>query len=154
MVRKLYVGKAGQLAVMAEFLLLGYNVAMPEVDEGDDVFVVRNQNGKFWRIQVKTGVGKRRRTGWRAKFAVAQKQIATEIFPDLFFVLALRKGTAWEFLIISRKQLRREVVDHQAGSASRNNRLFTVSFQDTAVRCSGRDWQAWRNNWSEWPVIQ
>jgi len=31
-----YVGKAGQLAAMAEFLLRGYNVAMPEVDVGDD----------------------------------------------------------------------------------------------------------------------
>ncbi len=154
MARKLYVGKAGQLAVMAEFLLLGYNVAMPEVDEGDDVFVVRSKSGQLWRIQVKTGVGKRQRRGWRTKFSVNENQIRTETFPDLFFILALRKGTAWEFLLIPREQLHLEVVDHQAGSASRDNRLFTVAFQDTAVRCSGRDWQAWRNNWSEWPVIQ
>jgi hypothetical protein len=33
-----YVGKAGQLAVMGEFLLRGYNVAMPEVDVGDEIF--------------------------------------------------------------------------------------------------------------------
>ena len=33
-----FVGKAGQLAVMAEFLLRGYNVAMPEVDVGDDIY--------------------------------------------------------------------------------------------------------------------
>ena len=39
MARSAYVGKAGQLAVMAEYLMRGYNVAMPEVDEGDDVFV-------------------------------------------------------------------------------------------------------------------
>jgi hypothetical protein len=39
MARENYVGRAGQLAVMAEFLLRGYNVAIPEVDEGDDIFV-------------------------------------------------------------------------------------------------------------------
>jgi hypothetical protein len=37
-----YVGKAGQLAVMAEFLLRGYNVAMPEADVGDVFFVVED----------------------------------------------------------------------------------------------------------------
>lgn len=43
--RDLYVGRAGQLAVMAELLLRGYNVAIPEVDVGDDVFVVRDRDG-------------------------------------------------------------------------------------------------------------
>ena len=33
-----HIGKAGHLAAMAEFLLRGYNVAMPEVDVGDDIF--------------------------------------------------------------------------------------------------------------------
>ena len=43
MARENYVGRAGQLAVMSEFLLRGYNVAIPEVDEGDDVLVVRGR---------------------------------------------------------------------------------------------------------------
>ena len=30
-----YTGKAGQLAVMGEFTLRGYNVAMPEIDKGE-----------------------------------------------------------------------------------------------------------------------
>lgn len=37
-----YTGKAGQLFAMSEFLMLGYNVAIPEVDRGDDIFVVRD----------------------------------------------------------------------------------------------------------------
>jgi hypothetical protein len=32
-----YIGKSGQLAAMSEFLWRGWNVAMPEVDEGDDI---------------------------------------------------------------------------------------------------------------------
>ena len=36
----LYIGKAGHLAVMSEFLMRGWNVATPEVDIGDDIFFV------------------------------------------------------------------------------------------------------------------
>ena len=34
-----HIGKAGHLAVMAEFANRGYNVAIPEIDIGDDIFV-------------------------------------------------------------------------------------------------------------------
>ncbi len=53
-----YIGKAGQLFVMSEFLMLGYNVAIPEVDRGDDIFVVRDSDGNLGRIQVKTAKAK------------------------------------------------------------------------------------------------
>jgi len=39
---------------MSEFLARGYNVAVPEVDRGDDLFVVQDESGDFDRIQVKT----------------------------------------------------------------------------------------------------
>ena len=48
----LYVGRAGQMAVMAEFLVRGYNVAVPEVDVGDDIFVVKDNDGEYSRVQV------------------------------------------------------------------------------------------------------
>ena len=35
--RNLYIGKSGQMAVMAEYLARGYNVAIPEVDSGCDL---------------------------------------------------------------------------------------------------------------------
>jgi hypothetical protein len=38
--QNLYVGSAGQMAVMAEFLLRGWNVASPEIDVGEDLFVI------------------------------------------------------------------------------------------------------------------
>lgn len=46
----LYLGHAGQMAVMAEFLVRGYNVAIPEVDVGDDIFVVSSylNNWNSW----------------------------------------------------------------------------------------------------------
>ena len=39
----LYLGKAGQLAAMSYFLMRGWNVATPEVDVGDDLFVVEDK---------------------------------------------------------------------------------------------------------------
>ena len=53
-----YVGRSGHLAVMAEFLIRGYNTAIPEVDRGDDILVVEDAVGQIWRVQVKTGSGK------------------------------------------------------------------------------------------------
>jgi hypothetical protein len=40
-----YIGKAGQLVVMSEFCYRGYNAATPEIDKGDDVFVVNDATG-------------------------------------------------------------------------------------------------------------
>jgi len=50
----LYLGKTGHLSVMSEFLTRGWNVAIPEVDIGDDIFVVQDDNGTLRRVQVKT----------------------------------------------------------------------------------------------------
>src|SRR5262245_63346295 len=94
---KNYVGKAGQLAVMAEFLLRGYNVAMPEVDVGDDIFVVQDRTGRLWRIQVKTAIGKPREYGYSGQYAVQRKQLRQPKKPDLYYVFARRKGGQWEF---------------------------------------------------------
>ncbi len=53
-----YIGRAGQLAVMAEFLLRGWNVALPEVDVGDDVFVVKDEGGDLFESRSKQRIPK------------------------------------------------------------------------------------------------
>ena len=50
--KHLYLGKGGELYVMSEFLARGWNVAMPQVDVGDDIFVVEDNQGIFQRVQV------------------------------------------------------------------------------------------------------
>ena len=52
--KDLYTGRAGHLAVMAELLIRGWNTAIPEVDVGDDIFVVHDSDGNLHRVQVKT----------------------------------------------------------------------------------------------------
>lgn len=153
MASRQYVGKAGHLAIMAEFLLRGYNVAMPEVDIGDDIFVVSDDAGRLWRVQVKTGIAKVKGNGYEVKVAASLRQLKHKRTPDLFYVLALRLGERWEFLILPRVQLRDEHLVHNAGSPSEDRVLFTLRVDGAGVFCSGRDWQAWRNAWGEWPVI-
>lgn len=49
--QNLYVGMAGQTFVSSEFLIRGYNVPVPEVDRGDDLFVVQDLSGKNIQCQ-------------------------------------------------------------------------------------------------------
>jgi len=50
--KRSHFGMAGQLAAMSEFLLRGYNVAVPAVDVGDDIFVVDDREGLLSLVQV------------------------------------------------------------------------------------------------------
>ena len=69
--QSLYVGRAGQMAVMAELLWRGLNVAFPEVDVGDDVFVVKDETGELWRVQVKTATAGPLPDGYSAQFSIS-----------------------------------------------------------------------------------
>ena len=52
--RRAYTGRSGQMAVMAELLDLGCNVAIPEVDVGKDLFAFQDDEEGVTHIQVKT----------------------------------------------------------------------------------------------------
>ncbi len=146
MVDKIRVGRAGQLAVMSELLLQGYNVAIPEIDVGEDVWVVQDSEEHVWRIQVKTATGKRKRYGYSGGFAIPLRQLRTPTGPPLIYVLALRTGLGrWEFVIISRRQVRAEQRAHGVGTVQEGNLRLYLAFKEQAVVCAGRDWQRYRN---------
>src|SRR3954451_812684 len=103
----LYTGRSGQLAVMSVFLNRGYNVAIPEVDVGDDIFVVRDTDGDLSRIQVKaaSGKGSLRHYG---DYQVPLAQLQRQHQPELFYVFTLHYDDMWrEFLVIRRDVLER-----------------------------------------------
>jgi len=56
-----HIGAAGELALMSEFAYRGYKVSIPEIDQGDDAWVMNHQNGHAWRFQVKTSQPKEQR---------------------------------------------------------------------------------------------
>ena len=153
--QNLYLGRAGQMAVMAEFLLRGWNVALPEVDVGDDIFVVKDETGELSRVQVKTATAKALQSGYSAQFNVSLRQLVTVRSPDLIYVFAIRGLTGWEpFILMGRSELALEYEKHGIGSVSRDDLILRFSSQGTELTCSNRDFQAYRNDWSRWPVIR
>src|SRR5262249_41736184 len=67
---KLYFGRSGELAAMSELLYRGHNVADPEVDVGDDVFVVRDEEDRVTRVQVKSANATGQHDGYIAQFSI------------------------------------------------------------------------------------
>ena len=152
--QNLYVGRAGQMAVMAEFLWRGWNVAVPEVDVGEDVFVVKDEGGDLWRVQVKTATAQPQRTGYSAQFSLSLVQLEAPRVPDLVYVFAIRGSASWEpFIIIDRQILWDEHKVRGIGSISRGNVILRFNGQHSGLQCSNRDFTAYRNDWSRWPVL-
>lgn len=142
------------MAVMAEFLRRGYNVAVPEIDVGEDVFVVRDVDGDLSRVQVKAAIGKGRKTV-AGTFRVSLTQLQSRRRPDLFYVLTLYHGGLWrEFVIIPRKDLWTLHQAHGIGNVADGHLLLRLSFTDQDALCGGASLQPYRSNWPRWPPIR
>jgi hypothetical protein len=152
--QNLYVGSAGQMAVMAELLLRGWNVALPEIDVGEDLFVIEDETGRLTRIQVKTATARTQRGGYSAQFNVALRQLSRPRNPDLIYIFAFRSEARWEpFVIIERSALREEHELHRVGNVSGDNVVFRFVSSGAFLTCSGRDFRAYQGDWSRWPVL-
>jgi hypothetical protein len=99
----LYLGKAGHLAMMSEFLIRGWNVAIPEVDIGDDIFVVQDEKGTLQRVQVKTAASKPTKQGFRAQFSLSLRQLRNLSNILVHYAFLVRHNGQWSApLIITR----------------------------------------------------
>lgn len=126
----LYVGRAGHLAVMAECLSRGWNVAIPEVDVGEDIFVVEDEKSQLAKIQVKTGTGKKSGKGFSSQFelSLAQLENTTEKGNDLRYVFVVRYKRKWQpYVIIKREDLLNKHRIEQAGSFTAKTRKLTLT---------------------------
>ena len=113
MEKRSHLGMAGHFAAMAEFLYRGYNVAVPSVDVGDDVYVVEDRGGAMWRLQVKTADGtldERRGADQRIErvacsFGLSRRQLREAKQNELFFMFVVRWESRWRFILVSRRSL-------------------------------------------------
>lgn len=151
-----YLGKGGQFAVMSHIVVRGYNVAIPEIDVGSDIFVVQDRNSTLWRVQVKTATATiNARGSLSAKFAlpVAQLRRLPEV-DDLIYSLVVFHQGAWRaFINIPRAKLE----DATAGMRPTDDTITpTLRLTDTSVRCNhGKvDLQEYRDRWSYWPDLR
>lgn len=158
--QNLYLGKAGQFAVMAECLMRGFNVAIPEVDVGDDLFVVNDQSGNYRRIQVKTVTAVRRNATYSAQFQVPLLQLEQVFVPDLIYVFASRFRAGWgPFLVIPRDTLLALHQLHNVGTvvtpkqAAPRVQLYVTFGDDGSAQCAKYSLRKFINQFEGLPDI-
>lgn len=161
--RTQYVGKAGQLAVMAEFAVRGYNVSMPEIDYGDDVFVTLQDTAKIWRIQVKTATPtKKPKTVNNPRSERYQLAIGKAFLndaddnPPVYVVFCLRYLNSWRSVVLQRSRLAEYHKDQHIGQESGKDVKFDVALHFDGkykgkVLCGGQDLTRWVDEWTPWP---
>lgn len=128
--RSSHLGMAGHLVAMSEFLLRGYNTALPVVDRGDDLLTIEDDEGDVRRVQVKTraiepcrpapcaGCKICRDSLWIASAKVSRKQLQEDKNTPLHYLFALRSPATWCCILISQLDLV-ELFDKACGSNPR-----------------------------------
>lgn len=92
----LFIGKAGEYAVMSELLFWGYNVSLMSVDQGIDV--VASKDGRYHHIQVKTTTASP--SGESFSFQIQQKSFDANNNSSMWYVFAMRTKQKTNYAII------------------------------------------------------
>lgn len=153
-----YIGMAGHLAVMSRFLARGYNAAIPEVDKGDDIFVVNHSTGKMWRVQVKTSRVTIQKSGaLRFTFNVRESAIQQTLHKNLHFAFACFYRDFFHVCVISRRALKARIRKHSCGTLNKKTgkRTFPLVFKSVSnnspIIWSGKaNFSDTFENWTEW----
>jgi hypothetical protein len=154
-----YTGRSRQMAVMAELLLRGCNVAIPEVDVGTDLFAFHETREDVARIQVKTATARtyKRKNGYQAQFKVPTKQLERPDKPPLYYAFVVRRGGEWlDFLIVGRTELNDYWnSDLQFGSEDPDrNLILKVWFRPRKVMSGAVELTKHRHAWETLPPLR
>ncbi|KAA0992444.1 PDDEXK-like family protein [Dyadobacter aurulentus] len=150
-----YLGKAGHLAIMSEFLMLGWNVAIPEVDIGDDIFVVQDDNGTLRRVQVKTSTSTSRKDSFSGQFNVSLKNLQNVSNIPVHYVFIVRHNDEWSKPVIIRQDyLLNHFENDKVGSEAKGNITFYFSFTKGKAECSGHDFSKYIKDYTDFPRIE
>jgi hypothetical protein len=157
--KRTHFGRAGEYFAMSEVLLRGWNVAVPVVDVGDDVFVIDDNDKRTFRLQVKScrvdkGV---------ATFTLSRPQLRATLPIELLYMFMLREESRWRFLLIPRVRLndlhkeylnitrvgrgRRPKADSEAKT---DGLTFQVTLSLDGARGWGASLDEFLERWPEW----
>ncbi len=154
--RSLFIGRSGELAVLSEFLSRGYNAATPEIDIGEDVFVIEDGKEGYWPVQVKTASALERQDGsCTAHFNFRRDQLITIPTVELTYVLALRRAKKWSsFLVIPREELYERYRRGELGKQEGAMLTWLFEYGQDQVRCQHADFSPFESTWdSQWPDL-
>jgi len=147
----LYFAKGGETVAMSELLLRGYNVAVPAVDVGDDIYVVEDAESNLIRVQVKSSNCRKRRYGYMGQVKLPLAQLRSNKKTKLVYIFALRFEGRWLFVVTSRDRLEEEVELHHIGA--KNKKVMWLTFQynvkENTLLCSGKDFSMYLD-WEEY----
>jgi hypothetical protein len=152
----LYLAKAGHLTIMSEFLTRGWNVAIPEVDIGDDVFVVQDDNGTLKRVQVKTSTSTIRENGHSGQFKLPLSQLRNLKNPLVHYVFIVRHKEQWTKPVVIRQDYLLDLFQNNNLGSKSNELLilyFSYSTDSKNVRCSKLDLSQYIADFSDFPLI-
>src|SRR5229473_323045 len=100
---RLYFGRSGQLAVMSEVLYRRRNAAIPEVDVGDDVFVVCDEEENVTRVQGKSANATLQQGGYFVQFSIPLSQLKQTDPEGFVYIFPVRWEGRWaDFIVIHR----------------------------------------------------
>jgi hypothetical protein len=140
---------------MSEFLMLGWNVAIPEVDIGDDIFVVQDDNGTLRRVQVKTSTSTIRKESYSGQFSVSVKNLRNITNILVHYIFVVRHNGEWSKPVIIRQDyLLEHFENNKVGSEAKGNITFYFSYIEEKVECSGQDFTKYIRDFSDFPKIE
>lgn len=140
---------------MAEFLLRGWNVAIPEVDAGDDIFVVQDENGTLRRIQVKTSMATERSQSFSGQFQIPLRQLRNIRDILVHYVLIVRnKDKSTIPVIISQDVLLDYFENNKIGSEHDGYINLYFSYSSDKVECSGLDFSKHIGDYTDFPFLE
>jgi len=151
---KTYKGKSGQLYVMSELLMRGWNVAIPEVDTGDDIFVVKDLSGDLRKMQVKTTYTVEIiRNGFKVKFNIPSKQLRLPQEVEIIYALVIRKENKWvdKIIIIQREVLEKKLSLIKKNIKAKNINLY-LKFEGNNVFAQSENFNEHVNDFSAFPI--
>jgi hypothetical protein len=158
-IKDAYTGRSGQMAVLAELLMRECNVAVPEVDVGDDVLAFSSGQTEVTRLQVKTANAEplQQPGHYSARVSISLNQLNALDVPKLYYIFAVRLKEQWsDFVIIPRWNLNEQSEQGNLGYknlAAQELQLY-LSFGPETLLCSGTSLQGYQNAWHQLPMFR
>lgn len=143
------------MTVMSEFLTRGWNVATPEVDIGDDIFVVQDDNGTLRRVQVKTSTSTHQEKGYKGQFNLPVKQLENISNIPVHYVFIVRHNNSWSKPVIVRQDyLKDHYQNGKIGSVHEGNLNVHLTYSSEKVKCSKIDFSKYIGDFSDFPLVE